>query len=146
MQRFTYSNHLMRVLYALFVISLLGCAVNAPDTPAPVSRFGETLLKTELYFGLLLADGGEISDSQWQDFLAGTVTPRFKKGFSVMDVRGQWMMDNGEIIKEPSKLLVILHKADARIHQSIEDIRSIYKKRFNQESVLRITTEAAVSY
>ena len=32
-----------------------------------------------------------MADSEWQDFLATSVTPRFPDGFTVLDGHGQWL-------------------------------------------------------
>ncbi len=150
------------VLWSLLVCCLLACSCTPPARPSdaadasvrPVVYHGEPLLRTELFFGLSvqLPDGSdsEISEQQWQDFVDHEVTPRFPDGLTVLDSQGQWLHE-GRVVKEKGKVLYLLHpmpvpgQKDAA-EQIIETIREIYKKRFHQDSVLRTTVPAGVSF
>jgi hypothetical protein len=91
----------------------------------------------ELYFGRSKPGGGEVSDGEWEDFLATEVTPRFPDGLSVMDVLGQYRGSSGRVIAERSKRLHIV-VFDASSHAArIAEIIDRYRLRFRQESVLR---------
>lgn len=74
--------------------------------------------------------------------------PSFKEGLTIIDSDGQWMMQTGEVIKEGSKIVILLYDggSSAEVDESIEQIKETYKKLFNQEAVLRITTAAGVSF
>jgi hypothetical protein len=57
-------------------------------------------------------------------------------------------MQSGEMIKEDSRTIFLLYD-DASAQQadaSIESIKNEYKELFDQEAVLRIDSEAAVSF
>lgn len=96
--------------------------------------------RTELYFGRKILDRGTVSDEEWEEFLLDVVTERFPRGFTVVDATGQYMLENDEVIREPTKILIILYPATERTasRRKIEDIRRAYVKRFKQESVLRL--------
>ena len=96
--------------------------------------------RTELYLGLSIPSGGSVSEAQWEDFLTGIVTPRFPEGFTVIEARGQFRQRDGEVAKEPTKILVFLYPPQRRTSsgRKIEEIRRAYLRRFNQESVLRV--------
>jgi hypothetical protein len=66
------------------------------------------------------------------------VTPRFPAGFTVLNGPGQWRGSDGRLAKEQSNILVIWHKPNNRAEADIEAIRSAYKARFAQESVMRV--------
>lgn len=103
-------------------------------------------VKTELYFGLSSATGKIISEKEWADFLDRYVTPLFSEGLTVLNGVGQYKMRNGKIIKEHSKILILLHKNTHDVNDKIENIRKVYKRLFNQESVIRTTTLTNVSF
>ena len=65
---------------------------------------------------------------------------KFPDGLTVLDGSGQYRLENGSIVKEKSKVLILLYTAKTRLVKSrkIDQIRSAYKKMFKQESVLRI--------
>lgn len=124
-----------------------GLAQQAAPAPVPNAtvRF-ESYYRTELYMGMSIPGGGLVSEEAWEKFLSEVVTPLFPDGFSVLDGRGQYREASGTIAKEPSHVLVFLYRKSDRKAASvkIEKIRGEYKKRFSQESVLRVDTTKSV--
>jgi hypothetical protein len=113
--------------------------------PEEVSHGG--WVKTELIFGLSTADGDTLSDAEWQHFVDEEITPRFQDGLTIIKSSGQWMSPNlHQLIKEASYIVIMVYKPNHETDMKIEAIRSVYKKRFSQESVLRIDTETDVSF
>ena len=102
--------------------------------------------RVELIFGTAKANGDTVSDSDWNGFLESEVTPRFPDGLTVLKALGQWRNAAGKIEKETSRILVILHKPAENADQSIESLRTIFKARFQQESVMRIDATSCVSF
>jgi hypothetical protein len=104
---------------------------------------------TQLYFGLGPADDATrgVSEQAWRDFLDKEVTPRFPDGLSVVDVYGQWQ---GKEEKAPerirSKELVIDYPGTAANDAKIEAIRAAWKKKTGDQSVLKVTQPADVSF
>ena len=109
--------------------------------------FVEKFFRTELYFGMNKPDGSMVSDEDWSKFLVDEVTPRFPAGFTVLEALGQFRDSSGKIVKEKSRCLILLYsKKDKRANnEKIEQIRSAYKKAFQQESVLRLDFRQTVS-
>jgi hypothetical protein len=104
------------------------------------------LLKTELYFGLSKSDGSTVSEKEWADFMDIHVIPAFGGGLTVMNGEGRWrMIETDEIIKERMKMMILYHENIKINHENIENIRENYKRRFRQESVLRITAPVWIS-
>ena len=104
---------------------------------------------TKLYFGLGLADHPEkgISEARWRDFLDQEVSPRFPDGLSVLDIYGQWQ---GKTQSTPerlrSKLLIIDYPDTQQNRDKIDAIRTAWKKLTGDQSVLRVTQPADVSF
>lgn len=127
----------------LFLIAC-GCA-GTPSASArkPIPGAPNTIppqwLRTELYLAAVDAD-------DWEAFVAERVTPRFPAGFTVFDARGQWQPPQGEIRRLATKVLVILHPPTHEAERAIDAIRSDYCSAFRQQSVLRSTTPAMVSF
>jgi hypothetical protein len=104
---------------------------------------------TKLYFGLGPADRPEqgVSEAEWRAFLDGEVTPRFPSGLSVLDVYGQWQgKDQKQVERLRSKMLIILHADSAENRAKIDAIRAAWKKKTGDQSVLRVTEPADVSF
>ena len=107
---------------------------------------------TKLYFGLGPADSPEkgVSEAEWRNFLDAEVTPRFPAGLSVVDVYGQWKGRNSPADAPPgrirSKMLVIDYPATAENAAKIEAIRTAWKQRTHDQSVLKVTQAADISF
>ena len=104
---------------------------------------------SKLYFGLGPADHPEqgVSEAEWRTFLDREVTPRFPSGLSVMDVYGQWQREGEKRVERlRSKVLIILYADSEQNRAKIEAIRTAWKQKTGDESVLRVTEPADVSF
>lgn len=133
--------------------TLEGDAAHPGSTPG--STLGSTLgsaqgwVRTELYFGLGPADHPDqgISEADWRDFLDREVTPRFPAGLSVADVYGQWQGKESPVPSRlRSKVLIILYSGTEENKARIEAIRAAWKLKTGDQSVLRVTQPADVSF
>lgn len=107
---------------------------------------GNLQIQTTLWFGLSRPHGANITSREWQTFIDNDVTPRFKEGLSVLDAKGQWLGNDGRLARENSKALVLIHTADVTSNNRIEQLRQIYKQRFQQESVMRTDNNVCVDF
>ncbi len=100
----------------------------------------ELFIRTELFFGRNKPDGTEVSQEDFANFLNVTITPEFPDGLTVLDGIGQFRDANGIIIQEKAKVLILLYpsKTSRQSNRKIERIRTAYKNRFQQQSVLRV--------
>jgi hypothetical protein len=127
---------------AMLAGTLGGCAVSGSGT----CRTGEKRLVAEtLYLGAAMGDG-LVGDADWTGFLDDWVTPRFPDGLTVLQASGQWRGANGKIVEEPSRVLYLVHPSDEASERKVEEIASEYKRRFDQEAVLRTRDTVCVSY
>ena len=108
--------------------------------------YAKQFIRTELYFGTDKNDGTQVTSDEWNKFLADEVTPRFPDGFTVLQGFGQFRGSDGKIVREESKVLILLYPLKNRrsVNIKIEQIRTNYKKAFQQESVLRMDFQQAV--
>ena len=100
----------------------------------------EKFYRTEVYFGMDKPNGGEVSEKEWDNFLETEVTPLFPKGLTVITGYGQFLDSKNNIERENSRMLILFYTKKERrlVHEKIEKIRAVYKKLFEQESVLRV--------
>lgn len=119
---------------------------NSPDLSCP--QDWDQVTEYRLYFGRGDATGAPdaVSDEDWDQFLADTVTPRFPDGLTVTDGAGQWQNESDRILQEHSKVLTILVWPDNTALQRLNEIAAEYEHRFNQESVLLTSTQACASF
>lgn len=139
----------IKVAMALMVAGLLaGCNAPAqkPQATAQQCAPADRMEQTTLYFGLNRPAGKAITAEEWQQFVDGDVTPRFREGLTVFDARGQWLGNNGKVAREPSKALMLIHAVDAQSDKKIDELRGVYKSRFAQESVMRVDQPVCVQF
>ena len=113
-----------------------------PSCPAGFEEFTEY----RLFFGRSRGDVEVVSDKAWRGFLAAEITPRFPDGLTVLDAAGQWRDGSGAIMRERTKLVIVLAKPGAAEVRHTVEIAEAYKRSFGQEAVLRTITLACVSF
>ncbi|HVC46057.1 MAG TPA: DUF3574 domain-containing protein [Terracidiphilus sp.] len=126
-------------------------AAIAPTLSGDAAHPGTTTgwVDTKLYFGLGPADHPDkgISEADWRAFLDKEVTPRFRAGLSVVNVYGQWQ---GKHEKSPerlrTKMLIIEYQNTAENRARIDAIRAAWKQKTGDQSVMRVTEPADVSF
>ena len=122
---------------ALFLlVSLVGCGVMHASQ---CGGDGRTAVQELLYFGTEMPSG-HVTPEEWTQFLSETVTPRFPDGLSSWQASGQWRSASGQIIREPSYVLSLVHSDDVVPNKAVQEIITSYKRRFQQEAVLRVKT------
>jgi hypothetical protein len=99
-------------------------------TPPAVAQ-----LRTILYFGLA-RPAGTVSEAEWQAFVRAEVTPRFPEGLTAWEVDGQWRGADGVVIRERSKVLLLVHADTPAAQEAVRALIARYKQAFEQESVL----------
>ncbi len=87
-----------------------------------------------------------MSDADWQAFLNEVVTPAFPDGFSDWDADGQWRAPGGAIVKEPSKVLLVVLPGQADDRDRLHNVVAAYKARFHQQSVLVVERRECVAF
>lgn len=151
MQRYTHNLSRVFIIYVWIALLALGGAwAPVPVLAEPSSIHeervntrpfvGEWFGRTELYFGSLKPDQTHVTQEEFDAFLDEVITPRFPEGLTLLTGLGQFQNADGEIIQENARVLILLYPINARRSKSekIETIRKRYKKRFQQESVLRV--------
>jgi hypothetical protein len=152
--------HVRTALFApLLALALAACAHKpmAPSVAAAPTLQGDPAhpgltkgwVDTKLYFGLGPVDNAErgVSEADWRGFLDREVTTRFPDGLSVLDVYGQWQGKNQAAPERlRSKMLIIDYPDTAENRAKIEAIRAAWKQKTGDQSVMRVTEPADVSF
>ena len=71
---------------------------------------------------------------------------RFPEGLTELAGRGQWRRPDGVVSREPSRVLLIWYSPVKDKNADIEAIRTAYKARFKQLSVMRVDGVDCVSF
>ena len=152
--------HVRRALLALIVaLSLAGCVrpsrashqSTAPTLQGDPAHPAQTTgwVDTKLFFGLGPVEHPEqgVSETEWRAFLDREVTPRFPSGLSVLDVYGQWQGKNQPSPEHlRSKMLILDYRDTPENRAKIDAIRAAWKEKTGDQSVMRVTEPADVSF
>jgi len=142
-------------MFSALLLPLLACGLQPVTIQPPPhgnrahSAGSADWLDTRLYFGLGPADnlGGGISEQSWREFLDREVTPRFPEGLTVVDAYGQWQGKQQSMPERlRSKILMVDYPDTPDNRAKIEAIRAAWKRQTGDESVLRVTQSADVSF
>ena len=99
----------MRIaILACLALALVAAAACADTDTLACPEGTDSFVEYTLFMGRSNQSGEVIDDAAWADFLEDTVTPGFPDGLTVLDAQGQWLGFEGGILKERSKLLIIL--------------------------------------
>jgi hypothetical protein len=139
----------LSVLASLTASVGVGVMLMQPDTPAETAECkppARAQVRHELVFGTARAQGVPLGEDEWQSFVDTVVTPRFPDGLTVWDARGQWQGPGGTVMREGTFVLELVHVLDREGESRVEAVIAEYKRRFAQQSVLRVVTAARASF
>lgn len=125
------------------LLALGGCA--APEAPGCAAGL-RPVTTAALYFGRNAGAAEVVADADWQDFVTQEIVPRFPDGFTVSDAAGAWRGPDGRTRGERAKRLFIVLPGGADDDARLATIRSAYKTRFHQQSVLLVENRACAAF
>ncbi len=143
----------MRGLITVACVALLltGCTTRRTVVTASEMQGGTVdtgfWARDELYLGMNTPTG-VVTDSAFTVFLDREVAPRLPSGFTVFQATGYYR-DNatGRTIREPSRVLLVYYRENQpQSARALNDLAAIYKRLFNQQSVLRVTSRVRATF
>jgi hypothetical protein len=127
------------LLLAMCIATLSACAPRcAPGAP---------MVAYDLIFGRTVVGRTPVSDAEWASFVDRVVTPNLPDGFTVLDGDGQWRASaTAEIVRDPTKILIVALPPSDRAAHAIEIIRKTYETEFHQQSVGMIAHDSCADF
>ena len=137
-----------RFILLLVFAMAAGCSAPSHKGLPPAASQASRWIRTELFFGMSKPDGSGVQGEEWNAFLEQHIVPRFPDGLTVVDAVGRYLDRQHRMIREPSKVVIILYPSDraATANSSLLAIASEYCSQFKQESVLRADSIAKTSF
>jgi hypothetical protein len=124
------------LILGLFFGPLPACTGTLPPSALPAAV--ESHVREELYFGMRKPDATLVTEAEWQAFVDSVVTPRFPEGLTVLTGYGQYQADGEPLVREPTKVLILIHRGGPDAERRIREIAALYCLRFDQKSVMRV--------
>ena len=138
------------VFFGAAAFALTGCATLQEPQPQRMSlqcsRGQEARTTAQLFFGRNIGDRPGVSDADFTRFVDTELTSRFPDGLTVLDGGGQWRGPSDNLVRESSKVVLLVLPKVPDAHSRVEAVRTAYKTRFRQDSVLLITQRSCVSF
>jgi len=106
----------------------------------PVAK-SDQWFSTEIYFGRHFTSRGEISEQQFAEFLSHHVTPAFPAGMTVYDAYGQMQHSSGEIVRQKTKVVVLVHSNSKADDDAINKIIATYRSKFGNPQIMLLTKQ-----
>ena len=146
----------MKRLGAIFlVLALGGCGTiqamwkpkpRAAAAPAaPACPAGQEHLRTAQLFLGRQAAGAPIAAWDLQRFVEQEITPRFPDGVTVVDGGDQWKGSENKMIREASKVVLVVLPASGDTHHKVEAVRVAYRTKFKQNPVVVLPPPACTA-
>jgi hypothetical protein len=137
----------MRRAALVLALLLTGCVSVDIDGSSPICRPGlAPKITADLYFGRNIGSSLAVSDADWARFVDEEITPRFPDGLSVSDIAGQWKGEDGLVVREPAKVVMIVLSGEEAEYARLDAVSDAYRKRFRQESVMLVQRQACVGF
>ncbi|HEY1431952.1 MAG TPA: DUF3574 domain-containing protein [Stellaceae bacterium] len=131
-------------------LSLLAACVELPEPSAPYTCLlpeEQPMLVAELFFSRAVKGREPVTDAEWLEFAARTITPNFPDGFTVFDGEGQWRNpQTGHIGGTRTKILLVAAKREPDLARRLTAVIEAYKTEFHQQSVGIITRESCAAF
>lgn len=104
------------------------------------------MVSAEILFGRKIGDEIGVSEAAFARFTASEITPRFPDGLTIIDARGQYRDNRGRLIREPSKVVLMIFRDDPQKRTDLAAIADAYKARFKQQSVLTTVRNTCATF
>ena len=125
-------------LAGLLAVSILfaGCAGKS------ASGSKQQWTRSEIYCGLDKPAGGVVTDAEFADFLTRVVTPAFPAGMTVVDAYGQMQNSSKNIVKQHTKVILLVHQKSQANSDAIQKVISSYRSTFGNPQVMYLQSPA----
>jgi hypothetical protein len=125
----------------ILMLGLTGCMSTPKPQGCPAGQ--ATLRTAQLFLGA--KSTAVLNDRDLRRFVDQEVTPRFPDGVTVVDGGGQWKGFENKMIREASKVVLVVLPAAGDSHGKVEAVRIAYRSRFKQEPLVVLPPPACVT-
>jgi hypothetical protein len=133
------------VLGALALATLQACAEERQTGCLLHSQ--KPMVVAELFFGRDAESRPSVGEAEWASFVDSVVARQFPEGFTILNGKGAWLDTFlGQTLYEPSKVLVIAASPSPSLGARLQAVADAYRRRFHQQSVGIVTTQACGAF
>ena len=127
--------------------ALAGCKLElVREHPLGCRRDEAPMIRDTFYFGRAVPGGGQVDEAAWAGFENAVLARAFPDGYTVLDAHGRWRGNDGIVLGEDSRVVIVVHPDDAASAKAVREVADTYRARFRQEAVLREAGTVCVSF
>jgi len=132
---------------ALLLAALAGCAPTPPLAAACHAAGADRALVAQLFFGRSITGRAPLTDAEWDQFAATTITPHLPDGFTVFDSQGQWLNpDSHSVERESTKVVEVAFDGSPAKLQALRAVADAYRQQFHQIAVGLILADGCAAF
>jgi hypothetical protein len=106
-----------------------------------------TSQRTDIFFGMSIPGGGEVSLDDWKQFNDSVVAPRFPAGYTEFTVAGRWLdSDTRQTISENTRVLTFVGNKSRERERLLDTIIQHYIRSYKQQAILRVDAKSTVKF
>lgn len=135
----------MRARWGLRGLVVLGAATALSGCAAGPQRLACPTGQSEVRTAQIFLGPAKVSDADLRRFVDTEVASRFHDGVTVVDGGGQWKGDANRMIREASKVLLIVLPNRGDPHRRVEAVRTAWRSKSGQDSVVVLPPPACVA-
>jgi len=87
-------------------------------------------------------DSAEVSAAEWRQFADDVLSRWLPSGSTTMDGEGRYS-DGGRPMTESTKVVIVVHAAGTAAAAGVDSVIAIYRRRFKQQTVGRVTSSVS---
>lgn len=129
----------------LALVLMQACAERRPADCLLSSQ--KPMIVAELFFGRDREGRSDVSEGEWASFVDSVVARQFPDGFTVLNGKGAWFDGWLDATRyESSKILMIVTPPTPALAARLRAVADAYRRRFHQQSVGVLTTQACGAF
>jgi len=133
-------RYLLILTISAGLVLLVACAGCGSSGTAKSSQ--PSWVKSEIYLGLDRQAGGVVTQGEFADFLNKVVTPAFPAGLTVLDAYGQMQKADKAIVKQTTKVLLLVHQKTKANSDAVQKVISSYRSGYGNPQVMYLQSPA----
>lgn len=134
------------LLFCLLVLLLTPVLLSGCSSSGKAEEAKPEWVQTALYFGREMPGGSTVSEEDLAKFLSEVVTKEFPKGLTAYDAYGQMARDDGTIVKQSTKVVLLVHENNSANTAAVKRITDGYRSRFNAPQIMKNTIPIDVEF
>lgn len=132
----------LALIITLALFTVTGCGTKKESSKDKTPEY----VQAEIYCGRNIPGAGEVTEEQFAQFLTDVVTPEFPLGMTVYDAYGQMKDPDGNIVKQRTKVILLVFEKSGTGDKSVQKIIDAYKEMSGGAQIMKTISEISPEF